>query len=113
MLAMTDVILDTIYFSGGITSAEALYLGTPVITFSGTPFMAGRVTYAYYQQLGILDCVAETLASYVDLAVKMGTNRIWRESVSAHIKSRRHLLFEQHQIVDQLEEFFISQLTLS
>ena len=45
MLAQADVILDTIYFSGGITSAEALSVGTPVITYAGTNLMAGRVTY--------------------------------------------------------------------
>jgi len=113
MLAMADVILDTIYFTGGISSAEALSLGTPVITYAGTPTMSGRVTYAYYQQVGVLDCIAYTLAEYVDIAVKLGTDKFWRDNVSANLKDRRHLLFECHEVVEELSEFFLSRLDLA
>jgi len=113
MLAKADVILDTIYFSGGITSAEALSLGTPIVTYSGTRFMAGRVTYAYYQQIGVLDCVANTLSAYVEIAIKLGTDKSWRDQVSSRIKDRQHLLFERCEIVDELSDFFYSRLVSS
>lgn len=110
LLARADVVLDTIYFSGGITSAEALSLGTPIVTYGGCPTMAGRVTYAYYRQIGVAECVAETLPDYVDIAVRLGTDRTWRDGVSAKIKDRQHLLFERSEVIDELDQFFRSAL---
>ena len=110
MLAQADVILDTIYFSGGITSAEALSVGTPVITYAGTNLMAGRVTYGYYQQIGVLDCIATSFSAYVELAVKMGINKVWRNIVSDKIRRRQHLLFERSEVVEELAELFLAQL---
>ena len=73
--------------------------------------MAGRVTYSYYLQIGVLECVVESLLSYVDIAVRLGTDKIWRESISSEILNHQHLLFERDEVVNELSDFFHTQLS--
>ncbi len=85
-LTLADVVLDSVHFSGGTTSCQALSLGIPVVTLPGE-FMRGRVTYALYKKLGVMDCVARDRTEYVELAVKLAQDRAWRESISGRIQA--------------------------
>ena len=71
--ALADVLLDTIHFGGGNTSLEAFTFGTPIVTLPGR-FLRSRITYACYEQMGILDCVAADPEDYVRIAVRLGTD---------------------------------------
>lgn len=105
MLKLADVVLDTPHFSGGNSSLEALAVGAVVVTFP-TEFLKGRLTYAWYRRLGIEDCIARTLEEYVDIAVRLGTDRAMRTEIRSRIKSASHLLFDDPQAVRELEFFF-------
>jgi len=105
LMAVSDVLLDTFPFSGGNTSYEGLALGVPIVTLE-TAFMRGRITYAQYKKMGMMDCVARTPGEYINIAVDLGTNRSRREEVSSKILSSNHLLFEDIDAVRELEVFF-------
>jgi predicted O-linked N-acetylglucosamine transferase (SPINDLY family) len=105
LLAACDVMLDTLHFGGGNTSFEALALGTPVVTLP-SPYLRGRITYACYQQMGVLDCVARDRAHYVDLAVRLGTDADFREHVRVQIDAAAGALFEDITAVRAIEQFF-------
>lgn len=103
-----DVILDTIYTCGGLSSAEALAHGTPVVTWPNTPLLFGRVTTAYYHQIGVLDCIAGSAREYVEIALRLGQDRKWRDQIAANITANQAKLFKRQEVLDELQNFFIN-----
>ncbi len=104
LLALSDALLDPIHFTGGNSSFEGFAVGTPIVTLP-SPFMRGRMTYALYRKMGILDCVAETPGEYAEIALRLGTDPPWRESIKKRILASSHLLFEDLSAVRELEDF--------
>jgi protein O-GlcNAc transferase len=105
LLLMADVLLDPPYFGGGNTTYEALAIGVPIVTWPG-PFMRGRVTQACYRQMGFTELIADSLDSYVDIAIRLAHDPAWRTSVGAEIGRRSRVLFEDAEAVAELERFF-------
>ncbi|MBF0497816.1 MAG: hypothetical protein HQK58_14780, partial [Deltaproteobacteria bacterium] len=105
LLAGSDVMLDTFPFGGGNTTYEGLAVGIPIVTWPGE-FMRGRMTGAIYRKMEMTDCVASSLQEYIDLAVRLGTDSLYREDIHRKIMSNNHLIFEDIQVVRELEDFF-------
>jgi predicted O-linked N-acetylglucosamine transferase (SPINDLY family) len=108
--ALVDVLLLPPDFGGGRTSYEAFSLGLPVVTLP-SPLLAGRITYALYRKMGVLDCVAQTPKQYVEIAVRLGTDREYREAVREKISASSDALFEDLEAVRELEDFLQRAIT--
>jgi predicted O-linked N-acetylglucosamine transferase (SPINDLY family) len=106
LLSAADVILDPLHWSGGVTTYDALAFGTPIVTLPGK-YMRGRVTYACYKQMRLMDCVAATKKDYVDLAVRLGTDQTYRAKIKAKILATNHALYEDAESVRGWEKFFL------
>ena len=104
LLLMADVILDPPFFGGGNTSYEAFAMGLPIVTWPGE-FMRGRVTEGCYRQMGFTELVADGPDSYVEIALRLANEREWREQMKAEIASRSHALYEDENVVAELEDF--------
>jgi predicted O-linked N-acetylglucosamine transferase (SPINDLY family) len=105
LLVTADALLDPTVFSGGTTSYAALGLGAPIVTWPGR-FMRGRVTYACYRQLGVMDCVVDSADAYVETALRLANDPAWRAGVGARLVAARANLFEDVAVVRELEKFF-------
>jgi predicted O-linked N-acetylglucosamine transferase (SPINDLY family) len=105
LIALADVMLDTIHFNGMNTSLEAMSVGTPVVTLPGQ-FQRGRHTQAMYRRMGVDDCIASSADDYVERAVRLGTDRARREAVRGEILRRNDVLFEDMAVVREFERFF-------
>jgi protein O-GlcNAc transferase len=105
LLMLADVVLDPPFFGGGNTSYEAFAMGLPIVTWPGE-FMRGRVTEGCYRQMGFTELVADSLDSYVEIALRLANDREWRERVKTEIASRSHALYEDAAVVRELEDFF-------
>jgi predicted O-linked N-acetylglucosamine transferase (SPINDLY family) len=105
LLSLADVVLDPFLFGGGNTSYEAFAVGAPVVTWP-SPYLRGRLTLAMYRKLGWLDCVADSAEQYVDLAVRLATDRPHREMIREKLQATSHVLFEDLEEVRALERFF-------
>ena len=103
--ALADVLLDTFPFGGGNTCLEAFAFGTPVVTRPGA-LLRGRLALGMYRQMGLADCVAEDPRGYVELALRLGTDRAWRAEVRGRLLARKHLLYDRAEAVRELERFF-------
>ena len=109
LIMLSEVVLDPVHFGGGNTTYEAFAMGTPIVTLPGR-FMRGRVTYACYKKMNLNDCVASTPDAYVEIAVRLGTDRDYRTAVSEAILSRNQVLYKDMRAVKELEQFFLRAL---
>lgn len=106
LIAVCDVMLDTIYFNGMNTSLEALAVGTPVVTMP-TALQRGRHTYGMYKSMGMDECIALTPEQYVSISLRLGTDKNFRDEVNAKILSRSTVLYENMEVVREFERFFV------
>ena len=106
LLNICDALLDTTPFGGGNTTYKAFSVGAPLVTFPGA-FACGRVTSACYRKMGILDCIAKDRADYVRIALRLGTDKAWREQVRLRIRQERAVLFENPGVLRELEQFLV------
>ncbi|MDM9379952.1 glycosyltransferase [Chlorogloeopsis sp. ULAP01] len=102
---LSDVYLDTFTWSGGNTSLEAIACHLPIVTCPGE-FMRGRHTYSFLQMIGVTDTIAQNEAEYIDIAVKLGLDSAWGNSIAKKMKERHHLLFDDKVCVEGLEAFY-------
>jgi len=105
LIAVCDVMLDTIYFNGMNTSLEAFAVGTPVVTMP-TSLQRGRHTYGMYKRMNMDECIAWTQEQYVNISLSLGTDRNFRDEVKAKILSRSTVLYEDMEVVREFERFF-------
>lgn len=105
LVATADVILDTPHFGGAISSYDAFAAGTPVITLPGR-LPRGRYAAAMHRIAGTVDCIAESAADYAARAVRIASDRPYRQRLATAIVDAAPQLFENAAAVTQLEAFF-------
>ena len=104
LIAVSDVMLDTVHFNGMNTSLEGLSVGTPVVTWPG-PFQRGRHTQAMYRKMGLTECIVDSAQSYIDLAVRLAGDATCRSAMKSQILEKNAVLFEDIQVVREFERF--------
>jgi protein O-GlcNAc transferase len=105
LLAVCDVMLDSIHVGGGMTTLDGLVAGTPIVTLPGK-LMRGRFTAAWCRLLELDECVAESPAHYVELALRLAMDRTFHAKISGRIAANSHRLFDDNLAVHLFEEFF-------
>ncbi len=103
---LSDVLLDPLYLSGGNTTYDSLLTGTPIVTLPDA-FQCSRITSACYQQMGMMDCVAQDAKSYRDLAIAIATNPEFRNQLKQKIRHASHSLYENKDSIYELEHIFM------
>ncbi len=83
-----DIALDPFPFSGQVTSADALWMGVPVVTRTGATLVS-RQTGALLSSLGLNDLVAEDVDGYVGSAL----------ALAGDVERRNRLRFELRELV--------------
>ncbi len=105
LIRHASVMLDSIHFSGGNTSFQALQLGLPVVTHAGK-FMRGRMTLSMYRTMGFTDLVAATFDAYVALALRVARDPAFRAHCVAEIAARVPALIDQDTPIERYEALF-------
>ena len=72
-LANHKIILDTVGWSGGNTSMEALYLNKPIVTLIGNNLRANH-TVAMLKQIDLDMLIARDYKEYISIANKLMEN---------------------------------------
>ena len=91
LLARTDVNLDTVGFSGGITSFELLWHGIPTVTLPGRT-LRSRQTLALLQRLELPELIAADEDDYVRIAVSLARDAPRRAALREILLARRERL---------------------
>lgn len=110
LLRHAAVSLDPTPFCGGNTTLEAFAVGTPVITLPGA-FMRGRVTHAFYRQMGIDAGTATSPGDYVARAVALAGDPDARATAAKAIVEARPAVFEDRAALAAVEDFLEAAAT--
>ena len=105
-----DVFLDTLGWSSAGSIFEALSCGRPVVTLPGE-LARSRQGLGILTQLGVTDTIASDKAEYVEIAVRLGVDRVWREGVMAGIAERLPRIFGDSRSIEALESFYVETAT--
>jgi len=65
-----DIALDPFPYTGCTTTAEALWMGVPVVTLPGEAFI-GRHSLSHLSNVGLTESIAESAADYVERAIRL------------------------------------------
>lgn len=93
-LAAADVVLDPFYFGGCNSSCDALALAAPIATLPGF-LLPGRFTLGLYREIGVEGCVARSPEEFVEIALRLGREADYRDSVARQIAERCARLFDR------------------
>ncbi|CAJ0942501.1 unnamed protein product, partial [Mesorhabditis belari] len=104
---LADVCLDTPLCNGHTTGMDILWTGTPMITMP-LETLASRVASSQLCALGVPELVARDRAHYVEIAVKLGTNRQYLAIMRTKVWKARttSTLFDVKQYCTDIETLF-------
>ena len=93
-------------FGGGSTSYEGLAAGCPIVTLP-SHFLKGRITYALYQKMKLLDTVVYSPKDYIRIALQLGQEPDFRQMITEKIIQQRSVLYENKTTIKEFEETLI------
>ena len=103
--AVCDVMLDTLRWSGGNTSLDALAMGLPVVTLPGE-LMRGRQSLGMLRMMGLEEAlVARDADDYVDRAVAIARDPARRAALSEAIVAAHGDVFERGEPLAAFADF--------
>ncbi|CAI5747444.1 unnamed protein product [Peronospora destructor] len=105
LMQAADAVLTSLHLTRPRASLQAFAAGAPIVTFPNE-LWASRITYGFYQQMGINDLIAASLDEYVALAIKLATDAAFHEKMVRLIEQNRSKLSEDKQAVKEWEAFF-------
>ena len=100
-----DVMLDTVRWSGGQTSVDALDCGLPVVTLPGS-MMRGRQSAGMLKIVGVEELIAKDADDYVRIATRLCGDPEWRLAISARIRENSTRLFDDPSPITALQAFY-------
>lgn len=112
LLSVADIYLDTLDWSGGNTTLDAISCHLPIVTCPGE-LMRGRHTYGFLQAMGVTDTIAADPAQYIALAIRLATDLQWRNSIREAMKRSASGLFDNPEATRNLEAFLKQAIATS
>lgn len=109
-----DIALDTFPYGGGATTCDALWMGVPVVTWSGRR-SAGRLTTSLLHQIDRSVWVTQTLDDYISKACQMAgdLNSLAQERAALRTHIQKSTLCDQIGFVRRFEALLKSDISAS
>jgi predicted O-linked N-acetylglucosamine transferase (SPINDLY family) len=82
-----DIALDSMPRTGGSTTAEALWMGVPVVSLAGTRYIE-RLSATMLHAVGLDDLITSTPAEYIDKAVALAGDAPYRKKLRLGMRQR-------------------------
>jgi len=103
-MGLSDIMLDSIGWSGCNSTLESLAHDLPIVTLPG-PLMRGRHTAAILRMMDVTDTVASTRDDYVAIAVRLARDESLRASIKSKIARSKHRVYGDMTCIAALEDF--------
>ncbi|WP_206365958.1 tetratricopeptide repeat protein [Caballeronia sp. SBC2] len=106
LLMSVDCCLDSYPLCGMSSSFDGAMLGVPIVTLpSKIPF--GRWTAAIYEYIGVSGLIAKDPDDYINIALKLASDKIWRNEKSLEIKLKSSKYVESKATLDDFQNFIL------
>jgi protein O-GlcNAc transferase len=102
---LADIFLDSLGWSGGITTLKAISCDLPILTCPGKT-MRSRHSYGILKMMGITETIARSEQEYIQIAIKLGLDPGWRRSILTKMQQQRPSIYEDRTCVTALEAFY-------
>lgn len=104
---LADLFLDTSPYGAHTTASDALWMGVPMLTWSGRSF-ASRVCGSLLKSAGMPELICDSPEEYVDRAVALGRNKAMLQSYRERLLAGRDtsILFDTPLLVGELEKLY-------
>jgi CRISPR-associated protein Csy1 len=99
--------LDTLHWSGGNTTLDALACGLPVVTLPGA-FMRGRQSAAMLRAVGAGELIARDSDDYRGIAARVVGDRAFRLRMAQTIRGGLGELFDRPEPVRAFAELLLA-----
>ena len=110
-LALPDLFLDTFPYNAGTTANDILWMGTPILTYSGRSYIS-RMCGSLLTAVGLPDLITFSLEEYERKAVQLGRNlkmiAVYKRYLSEH--RFRSELFDIPRLVSDIEAALLGLL---
>jgi len=106
LMGVATAQLDTIGFSGFNTVMHAVENGLPIVTHRGE-FLRGRFGSGILERLRVTELVADDRAAYIETAVRLAEDSLFRAEMAGRIRARRESLYRDKQTIAALQEFLL------
>ena len=93
LINKSDIILDSLNWSGNVTTHQAIYLNKPVITLPGN-YMRSRHTFALLKHIKLNETIAKTKKDYVNIAYNLSKDFNYRKKIIQKIELNKKKLFK-------------------
>ncbi|MBI2948470.1 MAG: tetratricopeptide repeat protein [Verrucomicrobia bacterium] len=110
LIREADIILDSVGWSGGNTTLEAIAFDKPIVTLPGE-LMRSRHTYAILRRMGVEETVATDLEDYVKISARLASDKPWRSQIGAQIHASKDRVYNGYEAVKGLERFLANAMT--
>jgi protein O-GlcNAc transferase len=102
--SLSDIVLDSIGWSGANSTMESLPHSLPVVTMLG-PMMRGRHAPAILTMIRVTETIAATLNEYVQIAIRLALEQDWRMTVRERMRANSHKAYRDRACILALEDF--------
>lgn len=102
-----DLVLDTLPYNAHTTASDALWMGIPILTCTGSSF-AGRVATSLLTACRLPELITVDIAGYEDTAVNLAHNPSALRALKSKLESSRHrsALFDTPRTVQHVEHAY-------
>lgn len=106
LLQSVDCCLDSYPLCGMSSSFDGAMLGIATVTLPAEiPF--GRWTAAIYEYIGCTALVAKDRQDYVEIALKLASDKEWRDQIALEIKKKSSVYVESEASSKEFEKFLL------
>lgn len=101
----SDVILDTMFWSGGNTTFEAIYFNKPVVCFAGNNLRSSH-TSGILKFLNLNDLIANTTEDYINICKKLCSDEEFKSQIIKRLNANKNKIFDESNL-KAFKEFLI------
>jgi predicted O-linked N-acetylglucosamine transferase (SPINDLY family) len=109
LMKCADVYLDTIGFSGFNSAMQAVDCALPIVTRECN-FMRGNFASGILKKMAIPELIAKTDIAYVELAVRLVQDRLYRNQIENRIIQTRDILYDDIESICAFENFLLRKV---
>lgn len=104
LLHSVDCCLDSYPLCGMSSSFDGMMLGVPIVTLpEDIPF--GKWTAAIYEYIGVTGLTARSKEEYVEIAIRLASDKTWYNQKSAEIKEKSARYVESKESGEEFYNF--------